>query len=237
MQNVYLHGREVSILHHRRPDTFDASPSRGPVNIDALRGVFDWFRRKGVPPFFRPSQIRDFGLTPAHLVSLLRCGAVERVCRGMYHLASEEPGQNYLLAVACARCPGSIVCLHSALRVHGIESRAPAAVWLAIPHYHRAPRLDGMAVRIVRFKPVAWTFRVNETEIDGVAARITSPARTVADCFRLARQAGRDAGIRAFHDALGKRLVTLEELTRVETALPCRRLRALLASYAEGIPG
>jgi predicted transcriptional regulator of viral defense system len=105
---------------------------------------------------------------------------------------------------------------------------------MAIPQRSRTPRLPDLPLRIVRFSAVAWTFRVTETEIDGVPARITSPARTVADCFRLARQAGRDAGIRAFHDALSKRLVTLEELAQIETALPCRRLRALLASYAEG---
>ena len=236
MQNAYLHDQEVSILHQRRAETFDGSRP-GPVNMDPLHGVYDWFKKKGVPPFFRPSQIRDFGLTPAHLVSLIRCGAVERICRGMYHLASEGRGQNYLLAVACARCPESIVCLHSALQLHGIGSREPAEVWLAIPHRHRAPRLSAMPMRIVRFKPVAWTFRVTETEIEGVSARITSPARTVADCFRLARQAGDDAGIRAFRDALSRRLVTLEELIRIETALPCRRLRALLATYAEGLTG
>jgi predicted transcriptional regulator of viral defense system len=92
-------------------------------------------------------------------------------------------------------------------------------------------------VRIVRFKPIAWTFRVTEIDIDGVPIYITSPARTVADCFRLARQAGTEAGMEAFRDALGKRLVTIEELSRIESALPCLRLRALLARYPDGVPG
>jgi predicted transcriptional regulator of viral defense system len=220
-------------LHHLRER---AVPSRA-LNMDPLHGVFDWFRIKGVPPFFRPCQIRDFGLTPAHLTALIRRGAVERVCRGVYHLVSAGRGQNYLLAVACARSSGSMVCLHSALRVHGIKSQAPPAVWLAIPYRSRAPRLRGIPVRIVRFKPIAWTFRVTEIDIDGVPTYITSPARTVADCFRLARQAGTEAGMEAFCDALGKRLVTIEELSRIEHALPCLRLRALLARYADGLAG
>ena len=185
-----------------------------------------------MPPFFRASQIRDFGLTPDHLPALIRCRVVERVCRGVYHLVSEGRGKHYLLAMACARSPGSIVCLHSALRVHGINSRGPAGVWLAVPQRSRTPRLPGIALHIVRFSSVAWTFRVTETEIDGVPAYITSPARTVADCFRLARQAGAEAGATAFRDALNQGLVTLEELTRIERALPCLRLRALLARYA-----
>jgi hypothetical protein len=198
--------------------------------------AFDWFRIKGVPSFFRASQIRDFGLTPDHLPALIRCKAVERVCRGVYHLLNEGRGQHYMLAVACARSPGSIVCLHSALRIHGIQSQAPASVWLAIPQRSRAPRLPHIPLRIVRFSATGRTFRVTETEIDGVPAYITSPARTVADCFRLAHQAGVEAGATAFRDALSKGLVTVEEVVRIEGALPCRRLRALLAWHAQTRP-
>jgi len=88
-------------------------------------------------------------------------------------------------------------------------------------------------LRIVRFGPRAWSFRVTATEIDGVFAYITSRERTVADCFRLARQAGAEAGMEAFRTALGKELVNVEELARVERALPCRRLRELLAWHTQ----
>ena len=88
-------------------------------------------------------------------------------------------------------------------------------------------------LRIVRFGARAWSFRVTATEIDGVSASITSPERTVADCFRLARRAGAEAGMEAFRDAIGKGLVNVEELTRVERALPCRRLREVLASHTQ----
>jgi hypothetical protein len=56
--------------------------------------------------------------------------------------------------------------------------------------------------------------------------------RTIADCFRLARQAGAEAGMEAFRDALAKGLVDTEELARIEKALHCRRLRALLTCHA-----
>jgi predicted transcriptional regulator of viral defense system len=85
----------------------------------------------------------------------------------------------------------------------------------------------------VRFGALASSFRVDTTEIDGVPAYITSPARTVVDCFRLAHQAGAEAGTDAFQDALGKGLINMEELGRIEAALRCRRLRRLLAWHAE----
>jgi len=229
--------RDVDILRYLRSEAFDGT-SASDVDLDLLHrlrtSAFDWFRIKGVPPFFRPSQIRDFGLTPHQLPALMRSGAIERVARGVYHLVNEGRGQHFLLAAACAIGSGSIVCLHSALRVHGIKSQVAATVWLAIPQRARAPRLRNLPLRTVRFSGTAWSFRVSPTEIDGVPALITSPARTVADCFRLARLAGPDAGIEAFNDGLSKGLVTLEELARIETALPCKRLRALLAWHSNG---
>src|SRR3974390_457731 len=113
------------------------------------------------------SLLRGFGLTPAPLPALVRCGAVERVGRGLYHVVREGRGKHYLLAVACARSPGSIVCLHSALRVHGIRSRAASAAWLAIPRASRPPRIPHIPLRIVRFGAMAWSLRVRATEIDG----------------------------------------------------------------------
>jgi predicted transcriptional regulator of viral defense system len=224
----------VDNLHHPRIGGFDRLAE---LDVDALHrlrsGAFDWFRIKGVPSYFRPDQIRDFGLTPAHLPALLRCGAIERVGRGLYHVVREGRGKHDLLAAACARSPGSIVCLHSALRMHGMKSRGPPAAWLAIPRDARAPRMPHIPLRIVRFRARAWSFRVNPTEIDGVPAYITSPARTIVDCFRLARQAGAEAGMEALQDALSRGIVDIEEMTRVQAALPCRRLLAGLAQGAD----
>jgi predicted transcriptional regulator of viral defense system len=203
----------------------------------ASRGVIDWLRHRGVPSFFRPDQLADFGLRPHHLPTLIRCGAVERICWGLYHIVGDQPSPHCLLAIVSARSPGSIICLHSALRVHGIHSTpaSAATVWLAIEHGARKPpRLRSLPVslRIVRFCGTAWSFDVTWAKFDAVPARITTPARTVADCFRLERLAGAGAGIAALRDAVTRRLVTLEELTRIETALPCRRLRAVLAAHA-----
>src|SRR5205823_8210291 len=76
----------------------------------------------GLGAFFRPSQLSDAGLTPDQLPSLVRRRVVEHVTRGLYRLLDAEPTENYSLAMACARVPNSIVCLLSALRVHGIRS-------------------------------------------------------------------------------------------------------------------
>jgi len=188
----------------------------------------DRLRAAGIVGFFRPGQLEAADLTRDQLPALVRAGTVERVGRGLYRLAEAEPTENYSLAMACARVPNSIVCLLSALRVHGIGTQAPAAVWLAIPHKARVPRLRELRLRIVRFSGPAWTFGVKMTEFEGVPARITSPARTIADCFRFERLVGPEAAMEALQDALRRRKVTVAELSRVAEVLPSRRLSAAL---------
>ena len=178
--------------------------------------------------FFRPSQAADAGITRERLRTLVRRGAVEHIGRGLYRMADAEPTQDYSLAMACARVPHSIVCLLSALRVHGIGTQAPAEVWLAIPHKARVPRLRDLRLRIVRFSGPAWIVGVQDTTFEGVPARITSPARTVADCFRFERLVGPETAMEALQDGLRQRKVTVAELSRVVEVLPSRRLAAAL---------
>lgn len=185
-------------------------------------------REAGLGSFFRPSQVEKAGLTRDQLRTLVRRGEVEHVARGLYRLADAEPTENYSLAMACARVPNSVVCLLSALRVHEIGTQAPAAVWLAIPHKARQPRLDEVRLRVVRFSGAAWTYGIQDTEFEGVPARITSVARTVVDCFRFERLVGPEVAMEALQDALRQRKTTVAELSRAEEVLPSRRLSAAL---------
>ncbi len=178
--------------------------------------------------FFRPGQVADAGITRDQLRTLVRRGTVEHAGRGLYRMADTEPTEHYSLAMACARVPNSVVCLLSALRVHGLGTQAPAEVWLAIPHKARRPRLPELRLRVVRFSGPAWTFGVTETTFEGVAARITAPARTVADCFRFERLVGPEAAMEALQDGLRQRKLTVAELSRVAEILPSRRLNAAL---------
>ena len=90
--------------------------------------------------------------------------------------------------------------LLSALSVHEIGTQVPREVWLAIPHKARAPRVRVAKVRLLRFSGAAWTYGVEDTEFEGVPARITSPARTVVDCFRFQSLIGREAAHEALRD-------------------------------------
>jgi len=184
--------------------------------------------KAGIGAFFRPSQLEALGITFDQLQRLQAAGTIERVSRGLYRLTAAEPTEHYSLAAACARIPRSIVCVLSALKVHGIGTQLPREVWLAIPHKARAPRDPGVKIRLLRFSGPAWTYGIQDTTFEGVPARITNPARTIVDCFRFERLIGREPAMEALSDALRRNLVTTRALLRTLEVLPSRRLRNVL---------
>lgn len=182
---------------------------------------------------FRPRDAEERAGIPAQVLpALVAEGWLEHIERGLYRLSDAEVSENYSLAIACARVPRSVVCLLSALRVHGIGTQAPAAVWLAIPNHARPPRLVSVKTRIVRFSGSAWYYGVEEKSFEGVPARITSPARTIVDCFRYERLVGREVALEALHDALRLGVVSMDALDRVLEELPSQKCRAVLEAIA-----
>ena len=186
----------------------------------------------GIGNFFRPSQLEPLGIAYHRLRRLEVDGMVERVGWGLYRLAAAEPTERYSIASVCARVPNSIVCLLSALQAHEIGTQLPHQVWIAIPHKARPPSPTDVSLRLIRFSGAAWTYGVEEMKFEGVPARITSPARTIVDCFRFQRLIGREAALEALRDALQDRKVTIASLSRALAILPSRRLSAILESGA-----
>ncbi len=139
-----------------------------------------------------------------------------------------ETAQSWPDASVCARVSNATVCLFSALQVHEIGTQLPRGVWIAIPHQARAPRIFTVQVQLPRFSGAVRTYGVQETKFEGVSSRITSPARTIVDCFRFERLVGPESPREALYDARNDGKVTNDELLRVLDVLPSRRLRMLL---------
>jgi predicted transcriptional regulator of viral defense system len=136
------------------------------------------------------------------------------------------------MAEVARRHPQAVVCLLSALRLHGLTTQSPFELWLAIPNKSRAPKIDYPPLRIVRFSGVGLTDGVEEHRIDGVAVRVTSVARTVADCFKFRNKIGLDVALEALREALAERRVTMDELWRC--AVQCR-VANVMRPYMESL--
>ena len=194
---------------------------------DASKGpslTSDILRRVGAGNFFRPRDAAALGLGFGDLSRLIEEGVIERVARGLYRLVDAEPTEHYTRAAVCARIPGAIVCLLTALNVHELGTQLPREVWIAIPHKARMPRLPEFPIRVVRFTGAALNHGVEKIHFEGVPAYITNPARTVVDCFRFRRLVGHDVAIEVLRDALRERKVSPAEIWRAAEACRARSL-------------
>ncbi len=179
---------------------------------------------------FRPQDAEALGIPRSMLRAWLRRGTAERVGRGLYRLSEAKPSEYETLAMVAARVPHAVVCLLTALHVHGIGTQAPREVWIALDRKARKPRLDGLPVRVVRFSAPMLSYAVETREIQGVAVRITMPARTVVDCFRYRNKIGLDVALEALRDALATGRATVADILR---AAEVGRVRNVIQPYVE----
>jgi predicted transcriptional regulator of viral defense system len=179
-------------------------------------------------PLVRSQQLEESGVSRSRIRTLVDGGALERVSRGLYRVAEAELTEHYTVLAVCARVPRAIICLLTALQIYGIGTQSPKAVWIALDRKARKPQLGNLPVRIVRFSGPALAIGVVSLELDGIGVRITSPARTVVDCFRYRNKLGLDVALEALREAIRSRHATVDEINRIADAC---RARTIIGPY------
>jgi predicted transcriptional regulator of viral defense system len=154
-------------------------------------------RKTGV---LRGQDVDAAGIPRVVLTRLHRSGRLNRLGRGLYALPEADLTENHALAEVARRIPHAIICLLSALRFHRLTTQAPFEVWIAIDSRARKPKVEGMPLRIVRFSGEARTHGVEEHIVERVVVRVTSAAKTVADCFKYRNKIGLDVALEALRE-------------------------------------
>lgn len=189
-------------------------------------------KRAGIGTFFRPRDVMPLGVTHYQIQRMVAEGRVEKVGPGLYRLAEVEATEMETITMLASAVPHAVVCLLSALRVHDIGTQAPRQVWLAIDRKARKPGRLPAAARIVRYSGQMLTYGVIAQPMQGGNVRITTPARTVVDCFRYRNKIGLDVALEALHDALRSRKASVSEIDR---AAEVCRIRTVMAPYLESL--
>ena len=178
-------------------------------------------RTKGI---FRLKEAKAAGVHPEQVRRLTREGHLTRLGRGLYASASSEPGEYHTLAEVAKRVPKGIICLLTALRFHAIVTQHPRQVWLAVDRLAAIPKLDVAPTRIVRMSGAALTVGIEKHRIEGVTVQVTSPARTVVDCFKFRNKIGVDVAVEALRDYRRLKKGTVDELWRQADRLRMTRV-------------
>ncbi len=179
-----------------------------------------------------PCRVRDLvaaGYQPRDIRALHLSGRIDRLARGIYQVSGTTP-ENPGYAELFLRSPKAVLCLLSALRFHGITSQLPHEVWIALEKNSRSPSLDYPPLRIVRFSGEAFTQGIETHSSGGIAIRVYSVAKTVADMFKMRNTVGLDAAMETLREALASRKANRADI--VKMAAVCR-MENVMRPYLE----
>lgn len=180
----------------------------------------------------RPRDLAALGIPPRYASRLARQGLLERVDRGLYTATEGAIHAHQTLAEVSRLMPHVVICLLSALRFHDLTTQAPFEVWALVDDHAYVPRATQLPVRVVYASGAALTEGVEEHRILGVPVRVTTPAKTVADCFKYRSKVGLDVALEALRETWRDRRATMDEFWHY--AQVCRVAR-VMRPYLESL--
>jgi predicted transcriptional regulator of viral defense system len=171
--------------------------------------IIELTKRMGI---IRPRDVEKGGIPREYLLRMYRDGDLTRVARGLYALPDTLTSESISLAEVAKRVPNAVVCLISALQFHGLTTQIPHGVWIAIENKKWEPDFEYPPVQLVRLTGRAFSFGVEEHEVNRVPVRVYSPAKTVADCFKFRNKIGMDVAMEALRETWRSRKATMDQL-------------------------
>ena len=154
------------------------------------------------------------GITATMVGRMERAGEVVRLARGLYQLPDAALDAQQSLAESARLVPKGVICLASALVLHGLTDQMPPKVWIAIGRKDWRPRLTYPPIRIARFSDELLHRSVERKRIAGTTVPVFGVAKTVADLFRYRRTVGNALAIEGLRQALRLSRATPAELAR-----------------------
>ena len=119
--------------------------------------------------------------------------------------------ENHGLAQAAARVPQGVIYLLSALQFHHLTTISPWRIHLMLPRGARPPHIEYPPLTLVYASELAYQAGIEVHTIEGVSVKVTSVAKTVADCFKYHSRVGLDVALESLKQTLEERRATRVE--------------------------
>jgi predicted transcriptional regulator of viral defense system len=174
----------------------------------------------------------EAGIHPRTLYALRDEGELERLSRGLYRLADLPPVGDPDLALVAGRIPQGVLCLISALAIHGLTTQIPHRVHLAIPRSARYPAIDHPLLQVYRYSRPSFEAGIETRDIGGAVIRLYDREKTIADAFKYRNKIGLDLALEALRNYLaerGKGVQRILEYARIN------RIDKIIRPYLEAL--
>jgi predicted transcriptional regulator of viral defense system len=160
----------------------------------------------------RPKDLVPHGIQAEYLRRLCDRGAIKKIGRGSYVPAQTRVDPALRLAVVARAVPHGVICLESALAVHGLGTAPTGAVDLAIELRAARPRLDQPSLRVFRLGGEPFTAGVETHRLGQVDVPVYDLEKTLTDLFKFRNKIGPHRAVDALRAALRGRRVRLDAL-------------------------
>lgn len=172
----------------------------------------------------RTGELLAAGVHPRSLYRMRDEGRIIALSRGVFQLRDEVPEEPDLSVVA-RKIPGGVICLISALSLHGITTEIPAVVSIALRRGSEKPRLSFPPVRFFWMSGRAFEDGVEQRPLNGVPLSVFNVEKTLADCFKYRNKIGMDVvldALRLYRERYRfdtNRLMRYARVCRVESVM------------------
>jgi predicted transcriptional regulator of viral defense system len=131
---------------------------------------------------------RDVGVPAMTLSRLVEAGELRRVGRGVYLGAAMKLHPLWEAAAFSLRVPRAVIGLLTALEYYDLTTSWADGLWVLVPRSRNPPQSKESQLKVVRVQEALLEPRlgIDRIEVHGVTVQITSPTRTVLDCWRYA---------------------------------------------------
>ena len=131
---------------------------------------------------------------------------LERVSRGIYRHPDTLWDEHMQLAEVSARVPQAADRADQRTQLSSDRNTSAHSIWLQLKNNAVAPRIDYPPIEVVKTGIAeAFTKGVEVYQLNGIAVPITTPARTVADCFKYRNRLGLELCLEALREVIGKK--------------------------------
>ena len=191
--------------------------------------VLELVRTKGI---VRGTELDRLGIHRMHLKRLVDRGLLIQRSRGVYEAAEPRMSEHDSVVEVAVRVPKATLCLLTALRLHQLTTQNPFDVWLMIDRKARKPSITYPPIRVVRASGLALTIGVQAMKLDGADLKVTTVAKTVADCFKYRSTIGIDVALEALRDAWRQKKAAMGEII---AAAKADRVATVMRPYLESL--